>query len=175
MLNRIVSVFAVIALLAAAPAHAANITAADWGTTAKGEKVQLFTLKGAGGLEADISNFGGVIVKLMVPDKSGKKVDVMLGYDDFPSYEKGGVYGAIIGRYVGRISHGGSFPLGGKSYQLEKPNPDAKSVIHGGTAGFQKKVWAAVMHDGAEPSLTLTVVSPDGDGGFPGALTATVT
>jgi aldose 1-epimerase len=157
------------------PAQAANITAADWGTTAKGEKVQLYTLKGAGGLEAQISNFGGVIVKLLVPEKSGKKVDVMLGYDNLQSYEKGGVYGAIIGRYVGRISHGGSFPLGGKTYQLEKLSPDAKSVIHGGTAGFQKKVWQAVMHDGAEPSLTLTVVSPDGDGGFPGVLTATVT
>ena len=163
-------------LLAAlgAPAQAANITAENWGTTAKGEKVQLYTLKGAGGLEAQISNFGGVIVKLLVPDRNGKKVDVMLGYDDFADYEKGGVYGAIIGRYVGRISHGGSFPLGGKTYQLEKPIPNAKSVIHGGTAGFQKKVWAAVMHDGAEPSLTLTVTSPDGDGGFPGALTATV-
>ncbi|HWY63098.1 MAG TPA: aldose epimerase family protein [Rhizomicrobium sp.] len=175
MFGRSILVTAFLALIAAAPVRAANITAADWGTTARGEKVQLFTLKGAGGLEADISNFGGVIVKLMVPDKSGKKIDVMLGYDDFASYEKGGVYGAIIGRYVGRISHGGSFPLGGKTYQLEKPSPDAKSVIHGGTAGFQKKVWAAVMHDGAEPSLTLTVVSPDGDGGFPGALTASVT
>jgi aldose 1-epimerase len=163
------------ALFAAAPAQAANITAEDWGTTAKGEKVQLFTLKSARGLEAHISNFGGVIVNLLVPDKSGKKADVMLGYDDFPAYEKGGVYGAIIGRYAGRISHGGSFPLSGKTWQLEKTNPDAKFVIHGGTAGFQKKVWQPTMHDGAEPSLTLTVVSPDGDGGFPGALTATVT
>jgi aldose 1-epimerase len=173
-----VNAFALAAVLLAAlgmPAQAANITAVDWGTTAKGEKVQLFTLKGAHGLEAHISNFGGVIVNLLVPDKSGKKVDVMLGYDTFAEYEKGGVYGAIIGRYVGRISHGGSFPLNGKTYQLEKPNPDAKFVIHGGTAGFQKKVWSAVMHDGAEPRLTLTVTSPDGDGGFPGALTAVVT
>jgi len=163
------------ALLAAAPAWAANISSQDWGTTARGEKVQLYTLKGVGGLEAQISNFGGVIVKLLVPDRSGKKVDVMLGYDDFASYEKGGAYGALIGRYAGRISHGGSFTLGGKTYQLEKTDPNGKSVIHGGTAGFQKKAWTAVMHDGAEPSLTLTVTSPDGDGGFPGALTAMVT
>ena len=67
MLGRSVLVAIFLALIAAAPVRAANITAADWGTTAKGEKVQLFTLKGAGGLEADISNFGGVIVKLMVP------------------------------------------------------------------------------------------------------------
>ena len=177
MFGQTANVFMLAAVMAilGVPAQAANITSQDWGTTAKGEKVQLFTLKGAGGLEAQISNFGGVIVNLLVPDKSGKKIDVMLGYDDFAGYEKGGVYGAIIGRYVGRISHGGSFPLGGKTYQLEKPNPDAKFVIHGGTVGFQKKVWAATMHDGAEPSLTLTVTSPDGDGGFPGVLTATVT
>jgi aldose 1-epimerase len=176
MIGHTVRIFAfAAALLAAAPAWAANITSQDWGTTAKGEKVQLYTLKGAKGLEAHISNFGGVIVNLLVPDKNGKKVDVMLGYDTFAEYEKGGVYGAIIGRYAGRISHGGSFPLNGKTYQLQKTNPDAKSVIHGGTAGFQKKAWAAVMHDGAEPSLTLTVTSPDGDGGFPGALTAVIT
>jgi aldose 1-epimerase len=162
-------------LLAVCPAQAANITAKDWGTTAKGETVQLFTLKGGHGLEAHISNFGGVIVDLLVPAKSARKIDVMLGYDDFKSYERGGVYGAIIGRYVGRISHSGSFPFKGRTVQLQKTNPNAKFVIHGGTAGFQKKLWHAEMHDGAEPSLTLTLASPDGDGGYPGLLVTTVT
>ena len=162
-------------LLAVCPAQAANITARDWGTTTKGETVQLFTLKGAKGLEACISNFGGVIVDLLVPAKGGRKLDVMLGYDDFKSYERGGVYGAIIGRYVGRISHGGSFAFEGRTVQLQKPNANAKFVIHGGTAGFQKKLWHAEMHDGPEPSLTLTVASPDGDGGYPGMLVTTVT
>ena len=160
--------------LAATPSFAASITSKEWGTTAKGETVQLFTLKGAKGLEAHITNFGGVIVDLLVPAKGGKKVDTMLGYDDFKSYEKGGVYGAVIGRYVGRISKGGSFPFEGRTVQLQKGNPNAKFVIHGGTAGFQKKLWHAEMVDGPEPSLILTVASPDGDGGYPGTLVTTV-
>ena len=151
-----------------------GISGADWGTTVRGEKVAIYTLAGAGGLEARISNFGGVIVTLNVPNRNGSKTDVMLGYDDLASYEKGGVYGAVIGRYANRIGSNGSFPLDGKTIQLERASPDQKIVIHGGTAGFQKKVWHAQMHDGAEPSLELTVVSPDGDGGFPGALTTTL-
>lgn len=107
--------------------------------------MRLFTLKGAHGLEAHITNYGGVIVDLLVPAKGGRKVDVMLGYDDFKSYEKGGVYGAIIGRTVGRIGHGGSFSFDGRTVQLKKTNPNAKFVIHGGTAGFQKKLWHAEM------------------------------
>ena len=156
--------------------EARNITGEDWGTTANGEKVSLFTLKSAHGLEARITNYGGRIVSLDVPNNQGGKTDVQLGYDDFASYEKeGGFYGALVGRYVGRISHGGSFTLNGKTYQLEKNDPSAPFVIHGGTAGFNRKLWKAQMHDGPEPSLTLTLVSPDGDGGFPGELTTTVT
>jgi aldose 1-epimerase len=152
-----------------------NITAQDWGTSAKGDKIGLYTLKGAGGLEARITNFGARIVNLYVSNAQGGKTDVELGYDDFASYEKGSVYGAVIGRVAGRISHGGSFVLNGKTYQLEKPNPDAKFVIHGGTAGYASKVWTAKMQDGVEPSLVLTLHSPDGDGGFPGALDVTLT
>lgn len=163
-------------VLLAAPAQAQNITSQKWGTTDKGERVELFTLKGAGGLEARITNFGGRVVNLFVPNAQGGKTDVELGFDDFESYyRKDNIYGAVVGRYVGRISHGGSFPLNGKTYQLEKSAPDAKFVIHGGTAAFSKKVWTARMQDGAEPSLILTLMSPDGDGGFPGALSTTVT
>jgi aldose 1-epimerase len=160
---------------AASSAQAANITQADWGTTADGRKIQLFTLTGSKGLEAHITNFGGMIVSLMVPNKQGTKTDTELGFDDGASYQKGSVFGAVIGRYVGRVSHGGSFSIDGKTYQLEKSSPDAKFVIHGGTAAFSKKLWQAEMKDGAEPSLVLTLVSPDGDGGFPGVLTTVMT
>jgi aldose 1-epimerase len=160
---------------AASSAQAANITEADWGTTADGRKVQLFTLTGPKGLEARITNYGGMIVSLMVPNKQGTKTDTELGYDDATSYQKGSVFGAVIGRYVGRVSHGGSFSIDGKTYQLEKSSPDAKFVIHGGTAAFSKKSWQAEMKDGAEPSLVLTLVSPDSDGGFPGVLTTVMT
>ena len=163
-------------LLSLGAAQARNITEEAWGTAQSGEKVSLFTLKSARGLEARITNYGGRIVSLYVPNKQGGKTDVQLGYDNFAAYEKAGdFYGALVGRYVGRISHGGSFTLDGKTYQLEKRDPNAPFVIHGGTAGFNRKVWQARMQDGAEPSLTLTLVSPDGDGGFPGVLTTTVT
>lgn len=166
-------------LLAAAvlgtPAFGQNISRQDWGRTDKGERVELFTLKGAGGLEARITNFGGRVVDLLVPNSHGGKTDVELGFDDFESYyRQPNIYGGLVGRYVGRISHGGSFPLNGKVYQLEKPDPQAKYVIHGGTAGFHDKVWTAQMRGGAEPSLVLTLQSPDGDGGFPGTLDVTV-
>jgi aldose 1-epimerase len=157
------------------PALAQNITSQEWGKTDKGEPVYLYTLK-AGGLEARITNFGGRIVSLTVPNAHGGKTDVELGFDDFASYfRKDTIYGGVVGRYVGRISHGGSFILDGKTYQLEKTVPDAKFVIHGGTAAFSNKVWQSRMKGGAEPSLILTLQSPDGDGGFPGALSVTVT
>ncbi len=166
-------------ILAAAlggPAHAQKIICQEWGATDKGEKVELFTLKGAKGLDARITNFGGRVVDLFVPNVHGGKTDVELGFDDFQSYyRKDNIYGGLVGRYVGRISHGGSFPLNGKTYQLEKTDPTAKNVIHGGTAGFHNKVWAAQVRNGAEPSLILTLESPDGDGGFPGKLAVTVT
>jgi aldose 1-epimerase len=151
----------------------AGIARARWGTV-KGEPIDVYTIRGAGGLEARISNFGGVIVALNVPNRNGSKTDVMLGYDDVASYENGGVYGAVIGRYANRIGSNGTFPLAGRTIQLERNPPDQKIVIHGGTAGFQKKVWRAAMREGAEPALTLTLISPDGDGGFPGALTTTL-
>jgi aldose 1-epimerase len=157
-------------------AHAQNITRQDWGVTDKGERVELFTLNGTKGLEARITNFGGRVVDLYVPNAHGGKTDVELGFDDFQSYyRKDSIYGALVGRYVGRISHGGSFPLNGKTYQLEKTDPAAKNVIHGGTAGFHNKVWTAKIQDGPEPSLILTLESPDGDGGFPGKLAVMVT
>ena len=163
-------------VLPSAVAQARNISSQDWGTTQGGEKVSLFTLTSGHGLEARITNYGGRIVSLYVPNKQGGRTDVQLGYDDFAAYEKAGdFYGALVGRYVGRISHGGSFTLNGKTYQLEKKDPNAPFVIHGGTAGFNKKLWKAQMHDGPEPSLTLTLVSPDGEAGFPGELTTTVT
>src|SRR6478735_5315395 len=165
-----------LAMVSSGAASAANITSQDWGTTQGGEKVSLFTLNSGHGLEARITNYGGRIVSLVVPNKPGGKTDVQLGYDDFAAYEKAGdFYGALVGRYVGRISHGGSFTLNGKTYQLEKKDPNAPFVIHGGTAGFNKKLWKAAAHDGPEPSVTLTLVSPDGEAGFPGVLTTTVT
>jgi len=168
----------------AAPEIKAGIRAADWGTTQKGENVRLFTLTGKGGMVANITNFGGVVVDLMVPDRHGKPTNVVLGYDDLASYEKGGVYSALIGRYANRLSF--KFPVDGKIYEQPAPPPRPASpgaappaprtyVQHGGSNGFQKRVWDAVAHDGPEPSLALTIKEADGTGGFPGNIMVTVT
>jgi len=106
----------------AAPAKIkAGISSEDWGTTQKGDKVRLFTLTGKGGMVARITNFGGVVVDLMVPDRHGKATNVVLGYDDLASYEKGGVYSALIGRYANRLSF--KFPVDGKIYEQPAPPP----------------------------------------------------
>ena len=152
-----------------------RITSIEWGRTAAGDKVDLYTLRGRGGLVVRISNFGGVIVAIDVPNRQGSTTDVMLGYDDLASYERGGVFGAVIGRYANRIGSNGTFPLGGRVVQLNGVNPDQKIVLHSGSAGFQKRVWRAEPHEGSEPALVLTLLSPEGDGGFPATLTTTLT
>jgi aldose 1-epimerase len=187
------ALFAALPLLSAevlaAPSKAAGmktaraaISSLDWGATQKGDKVQLFTLTGKGGMVARITNFGGVVVDLMVPDRHGKLTDVVLGYDNFASYEKGGVYSALIGRYANRLSF--KFPVDGKIYEQPAPGPAAAGaapgpartyIQHGGANGFQKRIWDAVTHDGPEPSLSLTIRDADGTGGFPGNVTVTVT
>jgi len=169
--------FALVLILCATTAaqRSPRIRRVDWGRTAAGEPVDLYTLTGRGGLDARIATFGAVIVGLDVPNRTGSKTDVMLGYDDLASYERGGVYGAVIGRYANRIGSNGSFPLDGRTIQLQRTTPDQKIVLHSGASGFQKKVWRAEPRDGDEPSLVLTLLSPDGDGGFPGALTTTLT
>jgi aldose 1-epimerase len=152
-----------------------RISGVEWGRTAAGDRVDLYTLHGTGGLTVRISNFGGVITAIGVPNRQSSTTDVMLGYDDFTSYERGGVFGAVIGRYANRIGSNGTFPLDGRLVQLARANPDQKIVLHSGAAGFQKRVWRAEPHEGPEPSLTLTLVSSDGDGGFPATLTTTLT
>ena len=161
-------------VIAVAPqAAAASITRDVWGATAEGEEVDLYTLHGPGGVEAKISNYGGVIVDLYVPDRNGQKADIVLGYDDFASYARGGFYGAIIGRFANRISNA-SFNLNGQQINLDH-RPGSLVVLHSGAAGLNRKVWRAIPHDGPEPSLELSVLDPDGSGGMPGNLNVTVT
>lgn len=170
----------------AAPASARvakpGITAEYWGTTQKGDRVELFTLTGKGGMVARIANFGGVVVDLIVPDRHGKPINVVLGYDDLASYEKSGVFSALIGPYANRL--GLRFPVGGEIYQQPAPRPAPAGapaapvrnfIQHSAPNGFQKRMWEAVMHDGTEPSLSLTIKNPDGIGGMPGNVTVTVT
>jgi aldose 1-epimerase len=142
----------------------------SFSATIDGKEVKLYTLKNKSGASVGITNLGGRVVSLFVPDKDGKLTDVVLGYDSVKSYQKEGepFFGALIGRYGNRIGKG-KFELEGKTYQLQLN--DGVNTLHGGKDGFFGKVWDA-KQDGQK--LTLTYVSADGEAGYPGKLTSTV-
>lgn len=138
-----------------------------------GSQTALYTLTNKSGMEVCITNFGGRIVSVMVPDRNGDYKDVVLGFDSvsdyFPENNKTD-FGATIGRYANRIN-GGKFTLDGVEYQL--PQNNYGHCLHGGPDGWQYKVYDVVESDGSH--LKLRVVSPDGDSNFPGNVTADVT
>jgi aldose 1-epimerase len=146
-----------------------GITEQAWGFLPTGETISLYTLRNAKGMEANISNFGGRIVTLKVPDRAGKFADVVLGYDSLEPYTKPNpFFGTLVGRYANRIANG-EFTLDGKKYTLAKNN--GPNSLHGGLKGFDKKAWDATENG---PALQLTCFSKDGEEGYPGNLTATV-
>jgi aldose 1-epimerase len=154
-------------------------TSASFGKTTDGTEVQLFTLTNAHGLKVSISNYGGTITSLMVPDKDGMLGDVVLGFDNVSGYQSpefvksGPYFGALIGRYGNRIK-GGKFTLEGKQYTLAKNN--GENTLHGGKKGFDKVVWQAEPGTSADgQTLKLTYLSKDGEEGYPGNLNVTVT
>lgn len=138
-----------------------------------GRPVQLFRLRNRHGMEACIMTLGGILQSLKVPDAHGQLDDVVLGFDTLEPYKQGHPYfGALIGRYANRIA-GGNFELEGRAYQLSCN--DGPHHLHGGFSGFDKAVWQAQPRDAGDgPQLTLTLVSPDGDQGYPGTLTVQV-
>ncbi len=150
-----------------------EITKAPFGKTADGTAVDLYTLTNTGGMKVTITNFGGTIVSLLAPDRDGKLADIVLGFDRFEDYPtKSPYFGAICGRYANRIAKG-RFTLDGKQCVLA--GSKGENVLHGGKVGFDKAVWSAcIIQAGGRPSLELKHTSPDGDEGFPGALSVTV-
>ena len=162
------------ALLVAAPS---TVSMRAFGQTKAGEPVLLYTLTNANGLTADITNYGGIMTRLLVPDRDGKLGDILLGYNTVDEYiAKTPYFGALIGRVGNRIAHG-KFTLDGQTYTLalnDKPG-DIPCNLHGGNAGFDKVLWQAepVLKDNT-PGVKLHRVSPDGEEGFPGNLDVTV-
>jgi len=170
-LNRSIAILA-LALGASSLEAATTIKPADFGKTKEGTPVQIFTLTNSKGMEARIMTYGGILVGLKVPDKSGAMADVVLGYDNLDGYvtNNSPFFGALIGRYGNRIGHA-KFTLDGKEYTLDKN--DGANSLHGGRGGFNTKVWTPKqLPDGG---LELTYVSKDGEGGYPGTLTMVVT
>ena len=144
-----------------------------WGE-ADGKEVDLYTLINQNGLIAKITNFGGILTELDAPDRKGALADVVLGWDTLAEYEKSGPYfGATIGRVANRIANA-KFELDGKTYKLAANN--GPNHLHGGVKGWDKQVWEATPTETADgPSLELTLVSKDGDEGYPGTVHAKTT
>jgi len=145
----------------------------DFGKTGNGETTYLFTMTNANGMKVSITNFGGIITHLFVPDKNGKTDDVVLGFDSLDGY-LGDVpyFGAIIGRYGNRIAEG-KFELNGEEYNLAINNEP--NNLHGGNEGFDKVIWNyKTIEDENKPGLKLTYLSKDGEEGFPGNLSVAV-
>lgn len=140
--------------------------------TIDGKSVLLYTLKNKQGASVSITNYGGRVVSLLVPDKNDKLTDVVLGYDSVGAYRKKGepFFGALIGRYGNRIAKG-KFKLEGKEYQLQLN--DGINTLHGGNDGFFSKVWDAKQTDAQH--LELMYSSKDGEAGYPGKLDVKVT
>ena len=138
------------------------------------QNIKAFTLTNKNGCEVKITNFGGKVMTLKVPDKNGNIGDVVLGYETAEEYVEGNAFfGALVGRYGNRIGDA-SFTLDGKTYEL--PDNDGDNHLHGGPEGFHNVIWNAeeITQNGNE-ALRLTYVSEDGEMGYPGRLDVTVT
>ena len=157
-----------------------------WGNTKfqDNETAVLYTIRGAGGLTLEVSNYGGRLVRCLAPDRNGTMADVTLGWNTVEEYDKNGFcVGTLIGRYGNRIRDG-KFTLDGKTYQL--PINEAKAPrhcnLHSGPDGWDTKVWKTerVFSDKGDTTnytagIVFSLVSPDGDMGFPGTVRCTVT
>jgi aldose 1-epimerase len=150
-------------------AASSRIRQAPFGRTSDGQDVTRFTLHGVGGVRLEVLDYGAIVHCLYVPDALGRVIDVVLGYDDLPSYEHDRLYvGAAIGRYANRI-RGGTFILDGRTHHLS--TNDGPHHLHGGFRGFGKVVWRAQPFEDAETvGVMLEYSSPDGEEGYPGNL-----
>jgi aldose 1-epimerase len=145
----------------------------SFGKLKNNKNVDLYTITNDNGMIVSITNYGGIISKIMVHDIYGNLQNIALGFENVAGYEKNDYYfGAIIGRYANRIG-GGKFSIAGKSFKLEKNN--GKNHIHGGKVGFDKIIWKAqTFKDENSIGLILTYKSKDGEGGYPGKLSCKV-
>ncbi len=151
-----------------------SIKKKKFGQLKNGETIHQFILKNKNGLMAKVISYGGILTELWTPDKNGKRINIVLGYQKLENYLKHSPYfGATIGRYANRIAKG-RFKLSGKIYRLPTNNPP--NHLHGGSRGLSFQNWQTKIIETSEgPALALTCFSPNGAEGFPGNLTTTVT
>lgn len=144
-----------------------------FGTLPMGEPVSLYTLENKNGISLTVTDFGGKLVSLLVPDCTGKKDDVILGFDSLAPYlVRNPYFGTLVGRCANRIRNA-RYDWEGKTVRLDENA--APHHLHGGAGGFDKKLWQAdTVKEGGCEKLRLRLLSPDGDQGYPGNLSVTV-
>ena len=154
--------------------HAMEVTQEKFGATSDGQEVTLYTMKNENGMVVKITNYGGIVTELWVPDKGGVLGDVVLGFNNLTDYMGDHPYfGCIVGRYANRIA-GGKFKLDGKEYTLAKNN--GNNHLHGGMKGFDKVLWKSSKQSGRDSvAVRLQYESNDGEEGYPGKLSVSVT
>ena len=152
--------------------EAANLKVSrkSYGRTAAGEKVHEFTLQNGNGITVKLINYGATLTSLVTPDRDGKLADIVLGYDDIRGYESDPIFsGCVVGRFANRISNA-SFELEGKQYPLAA-NFEGGHHLHGGEVGFNARVWdAQIVKQESAVGVAFTLVSHDGEEGYPGRL-----
>jgi len=154
--------------------HRDRVSRGPFGELADGRRVELFTLTNAHGIEVRAMTYGAIITAIQTPDRSGKRADIVLGFDSLGGYLAGSPYfGAVVGRYANRIA-AGRFTLDGVTYHLARNN--GPNSLHGGERGFDKVVWSGTSFQSDRTAgVTLRYESPDGEEGYPGTVSVQVT
>ena len=155
-----------------------NISKAPFGSVA-GVEVDLYTLENDNGMAVKITNYGGIVTSLVVPDKNGQTADIVCGFDTLDGYfsddykNNSPYFGCIVGRYAARVKDG-RFTVDGTEYQVA--TNDGPNHLHGGIKGFDKRIWnGEAIEDDASVGVKLSLTSADGDESYPGNLSVTVT
>jgi aldose 1-epimerase len=169
MMNRNICMLLLVASMGFSAAAETQVTKAKWGDSSDQQSVMIYTLKSPS-VEVRVMSYGAKIVSIRTPDRAGTTADITLGYNSLPEYlaDKRTHFGAVVGRFANRIANG-TFTLDGTIYHI--PLNNGHNALHGGTIGFDQKVWQdrEIPH-----GVEFTLISQDGDMGFPGTLTAKI-
>lgn len=151
---------------------ASGLQRKDFQTEVNGQHTDLFTLSNKQGMEVCITNYGARVVSILVPDRNGKREDVVCGFSTITEYmEQRQNFGSTVGRYIGRILNA-RFTLDGVEYKLVPNNGKSGHISHGGNPGFADRIWKVEQAD--THRVCLSYLSPDGENGFPGNLKVTL-
>src|SRR4029434_3734250 len=150
------------------------MTMVPYASTPDGKGIDLITLRNQSGIEIRVVSYGGTILSLKSPDRTGAQDDIVLGFDEVPTYfDKSPYFGCLIGRYCNRIAKG-KFTLDGQTYTLATNN--GPNHLHGGKKGWDQMNWKAESFQNRDGvGVAMSLVSPDGDEGYPGKVTTKVT